>query len=140
MASNSKGVRAERKLASWLGDNGFAVIRAPASGSATDRELPDLFAGDGRWFLAIEVKRSSSKPIYIDQSKIDGLAYFAEKFGASTRVAVKFDLKPDDDAYGSDRPGFWFLAPLYLHRTPGGNYRVKKSEAHELGTREVDLL
>jgi len=41
-------------------------MRAPASGSATERELPDvLAAGDGDTFYAIEAKSSAGDPIYL---------------------------------------------------------------------------
>ena len=36
--ANSKGDRRERELVNLLDERGFAVMRAPASGSATDRE------------------------------------------------------------------------------------------------------
>ena len=40
--SQAKGDRRERELVNALDEAGFAVMRAPASGAATDRELPDV--------------------------------------------------------------------------------------------------
>lgn len=54
-----KGEHRERELVNRLDAIGFAVMRAPASGSATDRELPDALAGDGENFYAIEAKSSA---------------------------------------------------------------------------------
>ena len=64
--SNAKGDRRERELVNALDERGFAVMRAPASGSATDRDLPDVLAGDGETFYAIEAKSSAGAPIYLD--------------------------------------------------------------------------
>lgn len=137
--SNSKGNRRERELVNWLDANGWAVLRAPASGSATERDLPDILAGNGDKFIATETKASNGDPIYLSQEEVEALQYFAKKFGAEPRISAKFDLENDDDAYGEDRPGFWFIHPEALYRTDAGSYRVKKEMLHEWGTREVDL-
>ncbi|MFC6726207.1 Holliday junction resolvase Hjc, partial [Halobium palmae] len=101
-----------------LDEAGFAVMRAPASGSATERELPDVLAGDGDRFYAIEAKSSSGKPIYLTGEEVEALVYFARNFGAKSRIAVRFD-----------REDWYFFHPGDLHRTDGGNYRVKKETA-----------
>lgn len=138
--SNSKGNRTERELVNWLAANGWAVLRAPASGSATERDLPDVLAGNGDRFIATENKASGGDPIYLTREEVEALQFFAENFGAEARISVKFDVEHGDPAYGDDdRPGFRFLDPDDLHVTSGGNHRVKKSEAQELGVREVDL-
>jgi len=51
MPTNKKGDRRERELVNRLDDAGFAVMRAPASGGATQRELPDVLAGNGEAFV-----------------------------------------------------------------------------------------
>jgi Holliday junction resolvase len=137
--SNTKGSRRERALADWLHENGWAVMRAPASGSATERELPDVLFGNGTKFYAAEVKASAGDPIYLSGEEVDALLFFAQNFGAEERVAVKFDVKHGDPSYGESRPGFYFLPIEALHVTDGGNYRVKKELAHEAGTPEADL-
>lgn len=116
--ANRKGERRERELVNRLDERGFAVMRAPASGSATDRELPDVLAGNGERFFAIEAKSSSGNPIYLDAEEVDAFVYFANSFGATPRIGIRFD---EED---------WaFFDPDDLYRTEGGNYRVKKATA-----------
>ncbi len=118
MSANRKGDRRERELVNRLDESGFAVMRAPASGSATERELPDVLAGDGDRFYAIEAKSSSGRPIYLSGEEVEALIYFAQNFGAKSRIAVRFD-----------REDWYFFHPGDLHVTDGGNYRVKKETA-----------
>lgn len=126
--SNAKGDRRERELVNRLDGLGFAVMRAPASGSATSRELPDVLAGDGSVFYAIEVKASAGDPIYLEGEEVEALVYFARNFGAKPRVGVRFD-----------REDWSFFHPHDLYRTDGGNYRVKKELALEAGESMDDL-
>jgi len=121
--SNAKGDRRERELVNELDGAGFAVMRAPASGSATERELPDVLAGDGETFYAVEAKSSAGDPIYLTGEEIEALVYFARNFGAKPRVAVRFD-----------REDWYFFHPGDLYTTDGGNYRVKKETALAAGT------
>jgi Holliday junction resolvase len=118
MAANRKGDRRERELVNELDAAGFAVMRAPASGSATERDLPDVLAGDGARFYAIEAKSSAGDPIYLSGEEVESLVYFARNFGANARIAVRFD-----------REDWYFFHPGDLHVTDGGNYRVKKETA-----------
>mgnify|MGYP000129702822 CR=1 FL=1 len=118
MSSNRKGDRRERELVNELDEAGFAVMRAPASGSATERELPDVLAGDSETFYAIEAKSSSGDPIYLTGEEVEALVYFARNFGAKARIAVRFD-----------REDWYFFHPGDLYTTDGGNYRVKKETA-----------
>jgi len=123
MSSNRKGDRRERELVNRLDEAGFAVMRAPASGSATERELPDVLAGDGDAFYAIEVKASAGQPIYLTGEEVEALVFFARNFGAKARIGVRFD-----------REDWYFFHPGDLHKTDGGNYRVKKERALADGT------
>ncbi|NGM68799.1 nucleoid-structuring protein H-NS [Natronolimnobius sp. AArcel1] len=116
--SQAKGDRRERELVNALDEAGFAVMRAPASGSATERELPDVLAGDGEHFYAIEAKSSSGDPIYLTGEEVEALIYFAQNFGAKPRIGVRFD-----------REDWYFFHPGDLYVTDGGNYRVKKETA-----------
>lgn len=115
---NAKGDRRERELVARLDEAGFAVMRAPASGSATERELPDVLAGNGEQFYAIEVKSSAGDPIYLTGEEVAALVYFAQNFGAKPRIGVRFD-----------REDWYFFHPGDLYQTSGGNYRVKKEVA-----------
>lgn len=116
--SNTKGDRRERELVNKLDEAGFAVMRAPASGSATERELPDVLAGNGEQFYAIEAKSSAGAPIYLDGEEVYSLVYFSRNFGAKPRVGVRFDHED-----------WYFFHPDDLYQTDGGNYRVKKETA-----------
>jgi Holliday junction resolvase len=127
--SNAKGDRRERELVNELDDAGFAVMRAPASGSATDRELPDVLAGNDGDFYAIEAKSSAGNPIYLTGEEVEALVYFARNFGAKPRIGVRFD-----------REAWYFFHPGDLHVTDGGNYRVKKETALEEGTDFDELI
>jgi Holliday junction resolvase len=128
--SNAKGDRRERELVNDLDEAGFAVMRAPASGSATTRELPDVLAGNGDVFYAIEAKASRGDPIYLTNEEIYALVHvFAKNFGAKPRVAVRFDHEE-----------WFFFHPNDLHQTDGGNYRVKKEFALEAGETMDDLI
>jgi Holliday junction resolvase len=128
MSANRKGDRRERELVNLLDEAGFAVMRAPASGSATERDLPDVLAGNGERFFAIEAKSSAGKPIYLDGAEIESLLFFSRNFGAKARIAVRFD-----------REDWYFFHPGDLHTTEGGNYRVKKETALADGTDLAEL-
>jgi Holliday junction resolvase len=126
--SNAKGNRRERELVNRLDESGFAVMRAPASGAATERELPDVLAGDGDVFYAVEAKSSSGDPIYLTGEEVEALVYFSRNFGAKPRIGVRFD-----------REDWYFFHPSDLHVTDGGNYRVKKETALREGAGMDDL-
>lgn len=128
MSGNPKGDRRERELVNRLEAAGFAPMRAPASGSATERELPDIICGNGTYGYAIEAKSSSGDPIYIDGEEVDDLRYFAEMLGLEARLAARFDHE-----------SWWFLTPSDCHRTESGNYRIKLEEAQSVGLRLNDL-
>lgn len=141
MVQNKKGSRRERELVNLIHETEFVVMRAPASGAATTRELPDVLAGDGEDFYAVEAKSSNGDPIYIGGEEIDALRKFAKAFGAKPRIGVKFDLEYGDPAYGEDQlPGWYFFTPDDLHVTDGGNYRVKKETALDDGVRFRDMF
>lgn len=116
--ANRKGERRERELVNLLDEQGFAVMRAPASGSATERELPDVLAGNGELFYAIEAKSSAGDPIYLTGKEVEALVFFARNFGAKPRIGVRFD-----------REDWFFFHPADLYTTEGGNYRVKRETA-----------
>ncbi len=127
--SQAKGDRRERELVNRLDEAGFAVIRSPASGSATQREQPDVLAGNGDDFYAIEAKSSAGDPIYLTGEEVAALVYFSRNFGAKARIGVRFD-----------REAWYFFHPGDLHVTDGGNYRVKKEHALEAGTPFEELV
>ncbi|WP_323674222.1 Holliday junction resolvase Hjc [Halorubellus sp. PRR65] len=129
MSASRKGNRRERELVNALDDAGFAVMRAPASGAATERELPDVLAGNAEDFYAIEAKSSSGRPIYLEGEEVENLVYFARNFGAKPRIAVRFD-----------REDWYFFHPGDLYTTDKGSYRVKKETALADGTDFDELV
>jgi len=123
-----KGSAEERDLVHKLWDKNFAAMRAPASGGATKRPLPDVLAGNGKIYLAIEVKTTSKEKIYIDSPQIDGLCEFCDLFGAEPYLGVKFKFTK-----------WLFLPPDKIDRTRSNNYRVEKEVALEKGL-ELDEI
>jgi Holliday junction resolvase len=124
-----KGSREERDLVRILWEKNFAAMRAPASGGATKKPLPDVLAGNGDIYLAIEVKTTTKDRIYIDSQKISGLCEFSDIFGAQPYVGIKFKYKK-----------WLFLAPDDLIMTKSENYRLDKDLAFEKGLELDELL
>lgn len=129
MNRSDKGDKRERELVNMLDEDGFAVMRAPASGAATERELPDVLAGNGHTFYSIEAKSSNGNPIYIKAQEVEDLIFFSSNFGAKARIGVRFDYED-----------WYFFHPAELHTTPSGNYRVKKEKALEEGEHYEEFI
>ena len=123
-----KGSAEERDLVHKLWDRNFAAMRAPASGGATKRPLPDVVAGNGKIYLAIEVKTTTKDKIYIDEPQISALCEFSEIFGAKAYIGVRFKYTK-----------WLFLEPENTPRTKTGNYRVEKDYAIEKAL-EIDEI
>jgi len=85
------GSHYERKLAQYLSQQGYKVVRSPASGGATERDLPDLFyAKPGERPVALELKATSQNVAYYDESEADSLQEFASAFFAYPRLCGRF--------------------------------------------------
>lgn len=123
-----KGSAEERDLVHKLWDKNFAAMRAPASGGATKRPLPDVLAGNGNIYLAIEVKTTTKDKIYIDSPQMDALCEFCDIFGAIPYLGIKFKYTK-----------WLFLAPETIDRTKSNNYRVEKEIALKNGL-ELDEI
>ena len=93
-----KGSAEERDLVHKLWDRNFAAMRAPASGGATKKPLPDVIAGNGKIYLAIEVKTTTK-----------------DKICANPYLGVKFKYTK-----------WFFLSPDLIEKTRNGNYKVEK--------------
>ncbi|MEM3546850.1 MAG: Holliday junction resolvase Hjc [Candidatus Bathyarchaeia archaeon] len=101
---NRRGFKEERELVNRLEKLGFAVLRAPASGSGTKSDRPDILAGRRGLCIALEVKTTNRKVLYVSLESLDQLVRFSDKFGANPYLAVKFKrsgyswllLKPED--------------------------------------------
>jgi len=126
---SSKGDSRERELVNQFDEDGFAVMRAPASGGATNRELPDVLASNGDLFVAVEAKSSSGGYIYIDGEEVVSLLNFAVHFGALPRIGLRYNYED-----------WYFVKPSDLHMTDGGNYRASKELCQSDGTHYVELI
>lgn len=123
-----KGSAEERDLVHKLWERNFAAMRAPASGGATKNPLPDVVAGNGNIYLAIEVKTTTKDKIYIDSLQIDELCKFSKIFGAKPYIGIRFKYTK-----------WLFLEPYKTPRTRNGNYKVEKDYALEKGL-EIDEI
>ncbi|AGK61262.1 Holliday junction resolvase - archaeal type [Archaeoglobus sulfaticallidus PM70-1] len=83
-----KGTKFERDLIHKLWENGFAAIRTPGSGTVA-YPVPDIIAGNGKKYIAIEVKMRSKLPLYIEEQQIKDLAMFSSLFGAECFIGLK---------------------------------------------------
>lgn len=131
--TKNTGSRYERELVNLLSDMKFAVIRVPSSGSSTDRELPDLLAGNKesslsefRGVYAFEAKYNSGDYIYVEGGKVEGLKWVADRFGGVPKIASRWSQDTN-----------WYLSdPSDCHKTDSGNLRIKRSNRREYPTLE----
>jgi len=126
---NKIGSRVERELIKMLWNADCAAMRAPASGGATKKPLPDIIAGNGKVYLAIEVKTTSADHIYINSRKIVKLKEFSEIFGAKPYLSVKFRNKK-----------WYFIHVDDLIKTSGENYKVDMDLAFSKGLEFDELI
>ncbi len=111
-----RGFMHERDLVLKLWKRGFAVLRAPASGSKTRRIIyPDLVAIKNGVIMVFEVKTTrEKKPVYIPKHQVEKLREFLKRSGGYGFIAVKIvgDM------------GWRFIPLDELEETSGGNYKV----------------
>ena len=89
MSRKSRGISAERDLIHKFWGEGWAAMRSAGSGSS-QFPSPDILASNNVRKLAIEAKITTEARKYFPKDEIEGLQYFAEKFGAAPWIAVKF--------------------------------------------------
>ncbi|KYK38173.1 MAG: Holliday junction resolvase [Theionarchaea archaeon] len=107
-----KGRRAERDLVEKLWDLDYAAIRVPGSGRSYKRPHPDIVAGNGKRYLALQVKSTKEKRKYFREKEILDLEAFCSVFGSEPLIAVKFpgnlriyhleDLTPTEKGFKVD--------------------------------------
>jgi Holliday junction resolvase len=128
-----KGINAERQLVNLFWQSGdFAAIRIPASGAGfKNYPKPDIIAGNGKKYYAFEVKTTTSDKIYVPSDEIKDLISFAQKFGCTPYLAVKFTKK-------SREWRFYNIADL--QQTIGGNYKIDFNEDLSKGLNFASII
>jgi Holliday junction resolvase len=123
----SNGSAVEREFINLLSDeHGYACLRAPGSGGATDRDRPDavaLRAGkmDPDAGFAVELKKRPDGTVRFETAEIDALERWARRAGVEPFVVVKPDLRTFDH---------WLVMHTSnLHETETG-YSIRKQD-HE---------
>ncbi|PVU78268.1 endonuclease [Sulfolobus islandicus] len=128
-AKKRKGSAVERNIVGKLRDKGFAVVRAPASGSKRKDPIPDIIALKSGVIILIEMKSRKDKEgkIYVRRGQAEGIMEFARKSGGTLFLGVK-------------KPGVLKFIPFdKLRRTETGNY-VADSEIEGLDLEDLVRL
>jgi len=126
--SHAKGSRYERELVNRFRASEWGALRLPSSGSATDADLPDVLAGRGvaqtltrSHLLAVELKSGQSTTLYVDESEVDALERFADRWGATPLLGARFTTQ------GSETHTY-LVAPAAARQTDGGNYGLPRAD------------
>ena len=110
------GSKYEREFARLLDDRDYAVMRSPASGSATERDQPDLFFGrDGKRY-AVELKTTDKDQAYFEAEEVSALRRFATRMDSFYLLGARF--KGDTT--------FYLFDPSDARRTPTEKYAVDR--------------
>jgi Holliday junction resolvase len=132
--SSAKGTRRERQLVNELYDRGWAVVRIPSSGSATDRELPDVFAMRDHpdtpfesIALAIEVKANAGEYATLDTDEVHDLNAFSTRAGPTCLPVIA--THPDHD--------HWHFFPTVELNERSQGYSVTKAMYPGRGLEEL---
>ncbi|BBG23996.1 Holliday junction resolvase Hjc [Sulfuracidifex tepidarius] len=124
-----KGTSVELFLFKKLRDKGFAVTRAPASGSKRKDPIPDIIAMKKGIIVLIELKsRSKEGKIYVSKEQAEGAKEFADKSGGYLFLGIKTPST------------FKFLDFSKLRSTKGGNYVADEPTVDKEGLSFEDLL
>ena len=84
-----KGSRAERELVQMFCEAKWGAIRAAGSGISRF-PCPDVLASNGQKVLAVECKSTKKPRQYFVREQIAQLREFAQRFGATPLLAVRF--------------------------------------------------
>jgi Holliday junction resolvase len=97
-------------------------MRAPSSGGATTRELPDvLYSNVGIPLYAAELKTTSENVAYYEGTEVQALRNVATAFGAQPRLIAR---------YKGDTSYYVFRIDQ-ARKTGVGNYAVDRNIAEE---------
>jgi len=122
-----KGINAERYLLRKFFQNGWACIRASASGSQKDVGL-DLIAGNKLRKLGIEVKVVNSDKLYIPKPRMQEFLNFCDIFGLEPWIAVKFKSTE-----------FYFINPEDM-KVKSSSYAITLEQAKNFGLLFEELI
>lgn len=127
-ASGQKGSAYERETVRRFRDDGWGALRLPSSGSATERDLPDILAAHypesvvlqerhGHTIFAVELKANKQNIAYYDADEVAALEAFSRTWGARPALGVRSTQQAT--------PTETFLvAPDAARRTDSGRYAV----------------
>lgn len=93
-SSRKRGIRNERILVNKIYEQGYSVIRSPASGGATKRELPDIVCGNGINMYGFELKSTVKDKLYLRIEQVSELRLFCKNFRAKPFIVYKKPYKP----------------------------------------------
>lgn len=122
MSNKAKGSKAERELYDLFVKNNFRAVRVAGSGMMENTAC-DLIAGKVGQKYCIEAKSSKAPVKYITKEQIESFVVFAEIFGLTPVVALRFN-----------REGWLFISPEQL-RDSGKNWAITLEEAKQIGKR-----
>ncbi|MFH1211611.1 MAG: Holliday junction resolvase Hjc [Candidatus Woesearchaeota archaeon] len=91
--AKQKGSNAERDVIKLFWNTGEWVAHRMAGSGSSQYPSPDIIAGNGVRFLAIEVKITSENARYFPKKEIEELKFFSQKFGSEAWIAIKFFRK-----------------------------------------------
>lgn len=118
--------RYEREFVNILTGLGYGAVRIPTSGSATDRDLPDVLYAEAvetgptldtvyADAYAVEHKSGRATTLYVDEAEVAALRRFCDAFGAEPMLAARYTRQ----ATGK---GHYCVRPDDARRTPEGNF------------------
>lgn len=147
-AAARKGSTYERELVNRFDAAGWGSLRLPSSGSATERDLPDILVGRPQirtehtlagesvrqitteaW--AIELKSGKATTLYVDAQEVADLKAFAETWGARPLLAARSTQQATSTAH-------YLIEPADARLTDGGQYGLPVAELAQRAYAVVD--
>ena len=121
MSQKSKGSNAERELIHLFhAIEGWSAVRVAGSGS-NKYPCPDIVAGNGERYLAIECKATREATRYIEKEDLEQLSIFGQRFGAEAWLGVRFMNEQ------------WYFLKVEELKDTGKNVAISKELAQTKG-------
>ena len=127
MSHKSKGINAERELIHAFWSKKWSAVRIAGSGSSR-YPSPDVLAGNGIRYLAIECKSSGDTAKYLTAKKVAELKEFSEIFGAESWIGMRFDGMK------------WYFLSLEDLKNSGSSFSVSIQLAKKKGLSFDELI